>query len=407
MIRRRSIMLPLLAALLSASACDKRTGEAEARATAAPSLPPVKVQALERRQLQVDVSVPATLVPHLRAAITPQVGGTLTKVLKAKGDRVEQGEVLVRIAATDYRLQLDQARSGASSAEAGLAQAEANMVNAEQQYERYKKLRAGDAVTEADFERVESTYRAAKAAYDAARSQIASAKTGIRSAKKLMADTSLAAPFSGFVVARHFDPGEAVSPMARPVLEIVNIDTVYAEGAFSELDIAKLREGAEARVHVDAFGDEVFTGTITSVSQEVDRLTRTVIVRVELANPEHRLRAGMSGTIAVDLGAHEAVAVPRIALVNRRGSDARVFVLQGDTVQERHVKVNPRFEEYLPVEAGLEAGEVVVVWGHSRLRDGDRVRVDDGPTPVVDESAGRPPPSPPSEHDALSSRSEP
>jgi RND family efflux transporter MFP subunit len=378
MIRTR-LACVVLSTLLAFVGCDQRTESAAETNASEPTLPPVKVQTIARQELSAEIAVPATLSPHLRAAITPQVGGTLTKVLKDKGDRVVQGEVLVRIAATDYRLQLDQARTGVSSAEAGLAQAEANLVNAEQQYERYKKLRAGDAVTEAEFERVESTYRAAKAAYDAARSQISSAQTGIRSAKKLVSDTSLEAPFSGFVVARHFDPGEAVSPMARPVLEIVNIDTVYAEGAFSELEVAKLREGAEARVRVDAFGDEVFTGTISAIGQEVDRLTRTVSVRVELDNPEHRLKAGMSGTIEVNLGALEVVAVPRIALVTRRGRDARVFVLRGDVVQERHVQVNPRFTEYLPVEAGLEAGEVVVVWGQSRLRDGDRVRVDDGP----------------------------
>lgn len=416
MIRRASMMSVFLLAHLAIGGCDKSPVEAEESTTPAPISPPVKVHTLARQQLRADVSVPATLAPHLRAAITPQVGGTLTKVLKDKGDRVEQGEPLVRIAATDYRLQLDQARSGVSSAEAGLAQAEANLVNAEQQYERYKKLKAGDAVTDADFERVESTYRAAKAAYDAARSQITSAQTGIRSAKKLVSDTSLEAPFSGFVVARHFDPGEAVSPMARPVLEIVNIDTVYAEGAFSELEVPKIREGAEAKVRIDAFGDEVFSGTISSISQEVDRLTRTVTVRVELANPDHRLKAGMSGSIDIDMGVRESVAVPRIALVGRRGRDARVFVLQGDTVAERHVTVNPRFTEYLPVESGLEAGEVVVVWGQSRLRDGDRVRVDD--TAAPSESRGDDPPSEPNDdaapttvesptgHSAVSSRSE-
>ena len=384
MIARSTMMSVAVLTQLFLGGCDRLSGEAEAEAAAAPVVPPVKVETLQRKPLRADLAVPATLTPHLRAAITPQVGGTLTHIFKDKGDRVAQGEVLARVAATDYRLQLDQAKSGVTSAEAGLAQAEANMVNAEQQYERYKKLRAGDAVTDADFERVESTYLAAKAAADAARSQITSAKTGIRSAKKLVSDTTLVAPFSGFVVARHFDPGEVVSPMARPVLELVNIDTVYAEGAFSELEVAKLREGAEVTIRVDAFGDEAFMGKIAAISQEVDRLTRTVGVRVELANPDHRLKAGMSGVIDVELGTVETVAVPRIALVNRRGRDARVFVLRGDTVEERHVKVNPRFTEYLPVEEGLEAGEVVVVWGQSRLRDGDRVRVDDSPPPSTE-----------------------
>jgi RND family efflux transporter MFP subunit len=413
MSRAASMLSACLLAMAWVPGCDKSDAtKAEDSATSAPSLPPVKVRTLERQQLRADVSVAATLTPHLRAAITPQVGGTLTQVLKAKGDRVEKGETLVRIAATDVRLQLDQARTGASSAEAGLAQAEANLLNAEQQYERYKKLKAGDAVTDAEFERVESTYMAAKAASDAARSQISSAQTGIRSAKKLVSDTSLQAPFSGFVVARHFDPGAAVSPMARPVLEIVNIDTVYAEGAFSELDVSKIREGAEAKVRIDAFGDEVFSGTISSISHEIDRLTRTVSVRVELANPDHRLKAGMSGSIDIDTGTRESVAVPRIALVGRRGREARVFVLQGDTVQERDVTVDPRFTEYLPVESGLEAGEVVVVWGQSRLRDGDRVRVDQTPDvarPAPDQGEN-PTPDPaesPPAREAVSSRSEP
>lgn len=365
-----------LFALLAADvACDRAEADAPApgQAKAAPAV--VEIAEVERRSLPDMVEVSASLEPALRATLMPEVGGVIRSVAKERGDPVKEGEKLVRISASDYSLALEQARSGASGAEAGLAQAEANFDNATQQYERYKGLRDEDAVTKAEFEAVEAAYRSATAAVEAARSRIRAAKTGIRGAKRRVADTVLRAPFDGFVVARHADPGEAVRPMGTPVLEVINTDTVYAVAGLAELESPRVRVGMTAKVLVDALPDMRFEGEIVMVGHEVDARTRTVPIRVRLENAEHTLKAGLSGRIRIELGQIDGPAVPRVALINRQGRRARVFVYKDGVVQEREVEVDPRFNEYIPVLDGLEAGERVVTWGQARLQDGLAVEV--------------------------------
>lgn len=355
-------------------ACDRGGSDPAIEATPA-TAPRVKVAEVEKRSLADVVEVSASLEPALRATITPEVGGVIAKITKDRGDAVKKGETLVRISASDYNLALDQARSGASGAEAGLSQAEAAFDNAKQQYDRYKGLRDKGAVTAAEFEQIEAGHRAAAAAVEAARSQIRSAKTGVRSAKKRISDTSLEAPFDGFVVARRADPGEVVRPMGTPILEIVNIDTVFALGALTEIESPRIRPGMSAEVIIDAVPETPLRGEIVMVSHEVDARTRTVPIRIRLDNAKHELKAGMSGRIRVELGTLDGPVVPRIALVSRQGGRAHVFVYDAGVVRERSIEIDPRFEEHVPVLQGLDVGETVVTWGHSRLQDGASVEV--------------------------------
>ena len=371
-LRRCRVAAAALAIFLPS--CDASESEAEATERVV-SATPVRVEPIRIVELDEVVEVSASLEPVMRARLTPEVGGVVTTITKDLGDTVDKDELLVRISASDYSLALDQARSGAAGAQAGLRQAEASFNNAKQQYDRYKDLRQKNAVTQAEFEQVETAFLAAEAAVEAARSQTKTAKTGIRSAKRRVADTVLRAPFAGFVVARHVDPGEVVRPMGSAVLELVNIDEVFAEGALSELESPRVKVGMTASVFIDALGSEPMKGEVVMVGHEVDSRTRTVAIRVRLDNGAGRLKAGMSGRISVAVGQRKGPVIPRVALASREGRDAHVFVVVDGKVQDREVVVDPRFDDLIPVLDGLAVGETVVTWGHARLSDGAEVSI--------------------------------
>jgi RND family efflux transporter MFP subunit len=370
MTRQIAVIFAVLGlASCSPGAAEDGADREGARATA------VRVGTASRKTVHQGIRAPITIEPAMRATITPQVGGVLTAVFKDTGDTVEEGERLLEIAATDYRLALDQARSGLAGAEAGVAQAKAAYENAKIQYERYEKLRASNAITEAAFEKVRTGYQAAKAGYDAAQSQLRAAGTGIRSARKRVSDTVITAPFPGYVVARHMDPGELVRPMGAPILIISNIDHVFAVAAVGELDSARLKIGSEAEVVLDALPDRRFSGKLVMINQEVDAMTRTVEVKIRLDNPEHEIKGGMAGTVEIRLGTQDAVVVPRTALVRRRGHKARTFVVEGDVVRQREVTLADSLGEDVPVVEGLQGGEQIVIWGGVNLADGNRITV--------------------------------
>ena len=366
-LRRCRVAAAALAIFLPS--CDASESEAEATERVV-SATPVRVEPIRIVELDEVVEVSASLEPVMRARLTPEVGGVVTTITKDLGDTVDKDELLVRISASDYSLALDQARSGAAGAQAGLRQAEASFNNAKQQYDRYKDLRQKNAVTQAEFEQVETAFLAAEAAVEAARSQTKTAKTGIRSAKRRVADTVLRAPFAGFVVARHVDPGEVVRPMGSAVLELVNIDEVFAEEAVQGKEHER-----DASVVIDALGSEPMKGEVVMVGHEVDSRTRTVAIRVRLDNGAGRLKAGMSGRISVAVGQRKGPVIPRVALASREGRDAHVFVVVDGKVQDREVVVDPRFDDLIPVLDGLAVGETVVTWGHARLSDGAEVSI--------------------------------
>lgn len=372
--RERGGWLLAAAALAALSACSDPEGEA-AGAEAAEDSVAVEVSTVEQREISRTVETSATLAGSRSLTVTPEVGGIAEKIYVDQGDEVEAGDPLVRIASVDYSLAVDSAQSQKQAARAGLDQAKARMETARKQYERFQELYEDDVVAKAKFEEVKTAYEQAKAGYEAAKAQAERASTGVKQAQTRVDDTVVRAPFAGHVVRRMLDEGSVIRPMASPVLHIVDDEPIRAEGSVGELNVPEIEEGMEATVRVDALPEESFQGAIKMVNRQIDPRTREAAIRVELPNEEGQLRAGMSGTITIELGAREHPVVPRRALFDRQGSTAAVFVVESERAERRSVEVDAGFEGRVPVLEGLSVGDRVVVWGRERLQDGDTVRI--------------------------------
>lgn len=370
------IVVSLLAVALSA--CWDRESEASGAEADDDSAVPVEVTPVEERKISRTVETSTTLAASRTLTVTAEVGGVAEKIHVDQGDTVEKGDPLVRIASIDYSLAVDSAQSQKQAARAGLQQARARMETARKQYERFKKLYEDDVVAKAKFEEVETAYEQAKAGYEAAKAQAEQASTGVRQAQTRVGDTVVRAPFDGHVVRRMLDEGSVVRPMASPVMQVVDDDPIRAEASVGELVVPRVETGMEVTVEVDALPGESFEGEIQMVNRQVDPRTREASIRVVLPNEDGRLRAGMSGTVTIELGSRERLVVPRRALFDREGSTAAVFVVESETARRRTVEFEPGFEERVPVTEGLSVGDRVVVWGIDQVRDGSGVEIRSG-----------------------------
>lgn len=171
---------------------------------------------------------------------------------------------------------------------------------------------------------------------------------------------TLTAPASGFVVEKNVFEGGRVAPGVN-LYRIADLSTVWVEGEVFERDLSRVRQGQAARVSVQAYPGEAFTGKVAYVYPTVSLEARTGRVRVELANPQGRLKPGMYVRVALEVPSGDPrLVVPRDA-VHATGERAWVFVKDPDgTLIAREVETGLVAGREIEILSGLEEGESVV-----------------------------------------------
>ncbi len=170
----------------------------------------------------------------------------------------------------------------------------------------------------------------------------------------------LNSPASGIVVEKTVVQGARITP-GMDLYRIADLSTVWVEGEVFEKDLSLVRLGQTARVSFEAYPGEVFSGRITYVYPTVSVESRTGRIRVELANPDLRLRPGMYAKLELESDAnHAALVIPRSA-VHFTGERSMVFVrAEGGLLRPREITTGLIAGADIEVLAGLAEGEVVV-----------------------------------------------
>lgn len=360
--------------LLSTVACDPAADAANATV---PPPPPVELLTASREVFHDQVTITANIAPERQVKLIPRVPGRIEEITAEAGDEVEEGEVVARLERRDYLLGVKQARAQLAAARATAELASVGVSSAELTRRRMKALRASDAISQSDLDKVVDGHRIGQAKQSAAEAQVLLAQVGLEAARTKLADTVLRAPFDGVVVKRLLDEGELCGQMPPAIISILaDLTPMKASGAVSELELARLHEGIAAEVRVDALPGEPFAGTVARVSPMVDPRTRTATVEISVPNEDRRLDPGMSAEITIDLGEREVVAVADDALLRAEAGDDRatLYVVDDDHVaHRREVQLGARRGELVEVQQGLEPGERVIRAGQRMVRDGQRV----------------------------------
>jgi Cu(I)/Ag(I) efflux system membrane fusion protein len=170
----------------------------------------------------------------------------------------------------------------------------------------------------------------------------------------------LRAPASGVVVEKHAQVGARVIP-GSPLYHIADLSAVWVEAEVFEKDLSLVERGQAARVSLEAYPGESFSGRVTYVYPTVSMESRTARVRVEIPNPDGQLKPGMYATVRLrSPAAAPSVTVPRTAVLNT-GERSVVFVrASDDALVPREVRTGLTTGDRIVVVEGLEAGETVV-----------------------------------------------
>jgi RND family efflux transporter MFP subunit len=320
----------------------------------------VQAQVVKSRQQQAPVLVRTTGTLHARqsAIVSAQVVGRIQQVLVREGDNVRAGQTLAVLDDATLRAAAHQAEAGLMAAQSQQAAAQTDADLASSTLERYKRLQSQKSVSPQELDEVARRAEASSERVEALRAQSEAAKAQDSGARAMLSYTRLRAPFAGLVTARLADPGTLASP-GVPLLQVDSAGPLQLQVTVDESAIGTVRKGMKVFVSIDGTPTANVTGTVAEIVPAADPASHSFTVKIDLVSSGN-LRAGMYGTASFVTGTHEAILIPRSAVV-LRGSLACAYVLDSKGIaQLRYLTLGAAQENNVEVLSGISAGEKLV-----------------------------------------------
>jgi cobalt-zinc-cadmium efflux system membrane fusion protein len=389
----------VLAGLLALAACSREPQEKKAEREPEHKEGEVRVSAEAQAKFRFATARPqrvapirlieatATIAsdPARVAHIAPIAKGRLERVHVQVGDSVSRGAPLF-----EYdNIELGEAMGDYEGEVADLQKDLAQLEVSQKSWERARLLLEKEAIARKEVEVREAEHRVAEAAVTSRRARIARVEEKLHrfgmsdeqikghsmghktSPHREASFTVVRAPIAGVIIKREGAPGEVIGP-EKELLSIADLASVWTLVDIYEKDLAQVRRGAPVEIRVEAYPDETFRGTIGYVGDVVDPQTRTAKVRVEIPNPQRKLKPGMFATVRLRVqaapGSPLVLAIPSSAIQQVDGQPV-VFVKKDSTTFERRgVKLGLTMGDLVEVAEGLKGDEEIVTAGSFALK---------------------------------------
>jgi multidrug efflux pump subunit AcrA (membrane-fusion protein) len=357
--------------------------------------------------------------------VAPEVSGQVVATPVDVGAMVRQGAIIARLEDRDARMRLEQALAAEKQAASGVRQAQERLglgagesfdVNsipevraalrqfeaadaqaklAETNASRYASLVETGDVSRMTYDQARAQAESARAQANAARqnyelainvarqsnvaistaqAQLEAARAQVALARKALSDTTITAPFTGYVNDRPVAVGEYVTPASK-IATVLKTNPIKLRLQVPEMDAARIRVGMSVEATVDAFADSSFAGKVSAINPAVELTSRAVIVEVSIENPNNQLRPGMfaTGRVLQSEGG-EGIFIPRSGVLEDQNTNSfRVFVIEGDAARLRVVQIAEQEGDMVRIITGVSAGETIATSNLDQLFDGATV----------------------------------
>jgi HlyD family secretion protein len=375
----------------------------------------------------VVLSASGYIVAHHKINVNSKVTGRVKWIGVEKGDKVKEGQVLVRLEDDEFRAQYEQAQGAVENARAyydelqhgsrpeevqqaqhNLDEARATAANDKSTLDRTKELYAQGVVSKQSLDDANAKYDADQNRMNSLNQAFAMAKIGPRAeeiarakgallqsegaagyAKSLLDATVIRAPVSGTILERKVEKGELLTAQFASTAEggpqgsvvaLADLNDLQVELDIAQNDFSRLKPAQRGIVTVDAFPALKWEGQIAEMSPEANRQKATVQVKVQIKNPDEHLRPDMNATVKFladeDKSASKEPAgalVPALALRDRDGKKVVFIVQDGKAVQKTVRVITQRSDGYL-VDGPIN-GENVITSAPENLKDGQSIKI--------------------------------
>jgi HlyD family secretion protein len=399
----------------------------------------VQTEKVTRRNLVETVVANGKIYPVLQVHISPEVSGEIIELPVKEGQKVKKGQLLLKINPDVYQAAVNQAKANYESSVAAKATADAALEKADTDYVRNKNLFEHKLLSESDFIGFKVAREEAQAQLESAIDLVAVAKANVDSAQDSLIKTTIVSPLDGTISQLNSQLGErvlgTVQNAGTDIMIISDLNAMEARVDVGEMDVVLIKPGQKARLEVDSYKDQKFSGVVTDIADSSEGLNSASLagttssstsgqtatqfqVRIRINEGEF-FRPGMSVTADIETRSRtNALSVPIASVTTRTpktatnsvsaGSNAVpiaatnneiagkknseapkmidvVFVVASDHVKMAPVKIGISDDNYWEITDGLKEGDEIVSGGYHAishdLEDGKKIAKDTtGPT---------------------------
>ena len=324
-----------------------------------------------------------------RTKLSTIMGGRIEVLAVKEGDRVQKGQLLMKLWNDDQQAQSTLALAQVVTARQRVTEACAQAANAEREAVRQSSLREKGFVSGSKEESARTEAQARRASCNAAKADVAQFEAKVAATRVEQGRTVLYAPFDGTIAKIVGEVGEYSTPsppgvQTPPAIDLIDDSCLYITAPMDEVDAPKISAGQPVRISLDALPKQSFAGKVKRVApyvSAVEKQARTVDIEATFDHPEApgKLLVGYSADVEVILNVRDdVVRVPTSALLE----GGRVLVAAADgKLEERTIKTGLANWEFTEVLDGLTAGDKVVT-------SLERAGVKSGAHYVVEETSG-------------------
>jgi len=324
-----------------------------------------------------------------RATVSSKITGKVVEVDVEEGKNVVQGQVLARLDDSTPKAALALAEAQAEAARRGLRENEVRLDQARLAERRAAQLLQDRIVSQSQLDQAKADADSIDAHIAALKEQIRVAERQIEVEQIDLTNYVIRAPFSGVAISKDAQPGEMVSPVSAGggftrtgICTIVDMHSLEIEVDVNESYISRVKPGQDVDAVLDAYPDWHIPAHVITLVPTADRQKATVLVRLGFKQLDPRILPDMAikVTFLREAGDTTAAAAQPTALVpwpaiKTLGADNFAFVVRGDLVERRAVRLGGTDGDRVEVLAGLQSGDRVVLSPPPTLADGSKVIV--------------------------------
>jgi RND family efflux transporter MFP subunit len=307
----------------------------------------VKIQKPFKETMRTIYTYTGDILPLQQATIYSKVSGNLERNFVEMGTYVRRNQILALIDTTELFQQYQQTN--------------ATFQNTSLLLERAKQLFERNLSAKQDMDNAEAAMKVAKANYDAAATHLSYAH--------------IIAPFNGFVTRRFLDAGALVSASTSTLFTMMYLDSVKIIVYVPEKDLSQMYHVRMAKVTLDAFPNQEFTGYVSRFSEAVDLTTRTMPIEVDIPNHSRIIKPGMFATISFIVSErHDALTLSSDDLL-KDDNGYFVFISDGKKAHQIRIAIGNETNSHTEILSGLSGDEDVITTGQQFVKEGTTLTI--------------------------------
>ena len=352
----------------------------------------IQAEDVKTRDITQVVSATGKINPVFQVIITPEVTGEIVELPVEEGDKVNKGQLLVRIKPDIYIAQRNRAEASLQSAMASLNVTKATLDQVESEYKRVQGLYEKGLSSDSQLEQAKANFLQSKGQYEAQEAMVSQTKESLKEAQEQLAKTAIYAPINGTISALNVELNERVLgsgfSQGTNLLTVANLDDMEATVDVDENDVVLISVGDTAKIEIDAYGDEDFFGIVTQIGNSAkvsgtgtqDEVVNFE-VKIKLINPSEITRPGMSCDADIETQTKlNVISVPIQSVtarqekkevfgeeedapaVNNKNIKPKevVFLVDGNIAKMVEVKTGISDDTYIEIVNGLKGGEKII-----------------------------------------------